>query len=213
VDVLLVFHALPPDREPHAGIAEWIAEDVASESQVPVTVWSVSLEDLERGRRTPMLVDALDDGVPLWPRGAPPIRVDFTPPDALFCTAALLDRVEEGSAEVADAVAAGWHAVAARRARDDLVRLCTAALLLDGVTRPRTADAVRAFVGRHGAPRGVMPVLRWAAASFGADGNDRGGTLAPPPGGLAAAARAVEALRRHVRRLRRGLEIDGGAMG
>src|SRR5215218_9816382 len=63
--VLLVFHALPPDREPHAGIAEWIAEDVAEETGVPVTVWSVSRMDLERGRRTPMLVDSLDDGIPL----------------------------------------------------------------------------------------------------------------------------------------------------
>ena len=205
LDVLLVFRALPHDREPQAGIAEWIAEEVAEESGVPVTVWSVSLADLERGRRTPMLVDSLDDGIPLWPPGAPPLRVDFTPWDALYCTGQLLDRVEEGSAEVAEAVAAGAHGAAARRARDDLVRLCTAALLLDGVTRPRTAACVRCFAGRHGPPRELAPVLRWAAGSYGADGKDHGGAIAPPPGGLGAAARAVEALRGRVVALRRGL--------
>ncbi|HEV7588626.1 MAG TPA: nucleotidyltransferase domain-containing protein [Longimicrobium sp.] len=205
LDVLLVFHALPPDREPQAGIAEWIAEEVAEETGVPVTVWSVSRADLERGRRTPMLVDSLHDGVPLWPPGAPPLRVGFTPHDALFCTGQLLDRVEEGSAEVEEAFAAGAHGVAARRARDDLVRLCTAALLLEGVTRPRTADCVRCFANRHGPPREMVPVLRWAADSFGADGKDRDGPLPPPPGGLRAAARAVEALRRRVAGLRREL--------
>jgi hypothetical protein len=92
--------------------------------------------------------------------------------------------------------------VAARRARDDLVRLCTAALLLDGVTRPRTAECVLCFAGRHRPPREVVPVLRWAADSFGADEKEREGPLAPPPGGLGAAARAVEALRRLVVRLR-----------
>ena len=101
-----------------------------------------------------------------------------------------------GSAEVEDAVAAGAHGAAARRARDDLVRLCTAALLLEGVTRPRTAECVLCFAGRHEPPPELAPVLRWAADSYGAGGKDRAGPLAPPPGGLAAAARAVEALRR-----------------
>src|SRR5205809_7165314 len=70
VDVLLVFRALPPDREPHAGIAERMAEETARDTGVPVTAWSVSLDDLACGRRTPMLVDALDDAVPLWPADA-----------------------------------------------------------------------------------------------------------------------------------------------
>ena len=134
LDVLLVFHDLPWDREPQAGMAEEIADAVARDTGVPVTVWSVSLADLERGRRTPMLVDALDDGIPLWPVDAPPVRVDYTPDDALFCTGALLDRVGEGSDEVVAAWEAGDGEAAARRARDDLVRMCTAALLLDGVT-------------------------------------------------------------------------------
>src|SRR4051794_41966622 len=56
VDVLLVFRALPPDREPHAGIAERIADETARDTGVPVTAWSVSLDDLVCGRRTPMLV-------------------------------------------------------------------------------------------------------------------------------------------------------------
>jgi uncharacterized protein len=205
LDVLLIFHSLPPDREPHAGLAEWIADEVAEESGVPVTVWSVSRADLQRGRRTPMLVDSLADGIMLWPAGAPPPRIDFTPGDALFCTLRLLERVEEGSGEVADAVAEGAHPVAARRIRDDLVRLCTAALLLEGVTRPRGAGCVWCFVRRHAPPRELLPVLRWASDSFGADGKDPSRPLPPPPRGLSAAARAVDRLRAHVVRLRHEL--------
>jgi hypothetical protein len=198
VDVLLVFRALPPDREPHAGIAERLANGVAAESGIPVAVWSVSLPDLRRGRRTPMLVDALDDAVPLWPPHRPAPRVGYTPEDALFCTAALLDRVGEGSVEVEDAVRFGDLPGAAVRVRDDLVRMCTAALLLEGVTRPRKGDAVRAFVRRNRVPARLMPVMRWAAASYGDD-------LGPPPGGMAAAADAVQALRERVDRGRREL--------
>jgi hypothetical protein len=198
LDILLVFRALPPDREPQAGIAEWIADEVAEDTGIPVTVWSVSLVDLERGNRTPMLVDALDDGIPLWPPNAPSVSIRYTPDDALFCAAALLDRVEEGSAEVEDAWDAGEPQVAARRIRDDLVRMCTAMLLLDGVTRPRRSEAVAAFALNHGAPPEIEPVLRWAAASFGPEGRDGDSPLSPPPGGLATAASAVEWLRRRV---------------
>ena len=204
VDLLLVFRRLPPDREPQAGMAEMIAIDVARKSGVPVTVWSVSLPDLERGCRTPMLVDALDDGVPLWPADAPPLTIRYTPDDALYCTGALLDRVCEGSAEVADAFAGGDAHAAALRIRDDVVRLCTAALLLDGVTRPRRADAVTAFVAHHGAPPHVEPVLRWTARSFGPDGRDTD-AVPPPPFPPAAAARAIDALRALVSDRRREL--------
>jgi hypothetical protein len=209
VDVLLVFAALPPDREPQAAIAERIADGVARDSGVPVTVWSVSREDLVCGRRTPMLVDALDDALPLWPAGAPPPSAAYTPPDALWCTRALLDRVEEGSEEVGAAVDAGAYEAAARRARDDLVRLCSAALLLDGITRPRRAHAVRCFAVKHGVPRRHEAVLRWAAASFGRDGKDGDGPIEPPPGGLGAAVRAVDALRAHVIGLREALAGGG----
>ncbi|HYH78423.1 MAG TPA: nucleotidyltransferase domain-containing protein [Longimicrobium sp.] len=210
LDVLLVFHALPWDREPHAGIAEALADEVAADTGVPVTAWSVSLQDLERGRRTPMLVDALDDGVPLWPPDAPPVRVDYTPLDALFCTGELLERVREGSAEVAAAREAGDGEAAARRARDDLVRMCTAALLLDGVTRPRRGEAVRLFALRHGCPVEFESVMRWAEASFGAQGRDGDGPPPPPPGGLRAASAAVEAVRRRVAARRRELRAATG---
>lgn len=213
VDVLLVFRALPPDREPHAAIAEDVAARVAARTGVPVAAWSVSTADLERGVRTPMLVDAVEDGVPLWPAGAPPPYLPFTRDDALYCTGQLLDRVEEGSVEVEHALAAGDPASAALRARDDLVRLCGAALLLGGLTRPRRAEAVRAFARLHGAPPSLAPLLRWAAESYGPDGKGDETPVPPPPGGIAAAARAVDALRRMVgeRRgeLRARLAADG----
>lgn len=167
VDVLLVFRRLPPDREPYASQAERMAERVARRTGVPVGVWSVSREDLEPGRRTPMLVDALEDAVPLWPDADPP-RAGFTPADAVFCAGRLLDRVQEGGEEVARRRAAGDEAWM-RRLRDDLVRLCTALLLLAGETRPRRGDAVRRFIERHplaplsAAERGV---LAWAARSY-----------------------------------------------
>jgi len=167
VDVLLVFRRLPPDREPYASQAERVAERVARRTGVPVGVWSVAREDLAAGRRTPMLVDALDDAVALWPETEPP-RAEFTPADAVFCAARLLDRVGEGGEEVARRLAARderWM----RRARDDLVRLCTALLLLAGETRPRRGEAVRRFIERNpGFPCSAEErgVLAWAARSY-----------------------------------------------
>jgi hypothetical protein len=210
LDVLLVFRALPPDREPHAGMAEALAGELAAERGIPLTVWSVSLADLRPGSRTPMLVDALDDGIPLWPADAPPSPVDYTPDDALFCTSALLDRVAEGSAEVEDALDAGDLAAAARRARDDLVRMCTAALLLRGVTRPRRGDAARAFAAAFAVGPRLDDVLRWAAESYGPDGKDADGPVPPPPGGLGAAAAAVDAVRALVAERRRALRDARG---
>lgn len=167
VDVLLVFRRLPPDREPQASHAERIADAVARRTGVPVGVWSVSREDLAHGRRTPMLVDALEDAVPLWPDAEPP-RAPFTPRDAAVGAARLLERVDEGSELVARSLAredGAWM----RRSRDDLVRLCTAVLLLAGETRPRRGDAVRAFLERN--PRlplssAERAVLAWAARSY-----------------------------------------------
>lgn len=167
IDVLLVFRRLAADREPHASRAERIADEVARRTGVPVGVWSVSREDLREGRRTPMLVDALEDAVPLWPDADPP-RAPFTPRDAAFCAARLLERVDEGGEQVAHAIAEGGEGWT-RRLRDDLVRLCTAVLLLAGDTRPRRGDAVRAFLARN--PRfpmsaGERAVLAWAARSY-----------------------------------------------
>lgn len=198
VDLLLVFRRLPPDREPQAGEAEDIAEEVAERSGVPVTVWSVSLPDLERGRRTPMLVDALDDGIPLWPEGAAPLNLPFTQQDAVWCTGCLLDRVAEGGAEAPALLRAGDVEGAARRVRDDVVRLCTALLLMHGETRPRRGDAVRRIGSGD-------PVLRWAAGAWGPPGHEEDAPVPPPPGGFGAAFAAVERLRGEVLRRRAGL--------
>jgi hypothetical protein len=219
VDVLLVFRRLPHDREPQASMAEDVAAQVVRETGVPVQTWSVSLVDLERGNRTPMLVDALDDGVPLWPRGARSIRIAFTPADALRCTRALLARVSEGSREAGLARRSGDWERAERRGRDDLVRLCTAALLLCGETRPRFADCIRRFRERFGgrAVAGELggfaaneAVFRWAEGSFGATGKDDEAPVPPCLGGFAAIAREVEALRGFVRLLARDLNRRAG---
>lgn len=216
VDVLLVFRRLPPDREPQAGMAEEIAEEVAEESGTPVTCWSVSLVDLEPGNRTPMLVDALEDGIPLWPPGAPPVRLRFAPRDALRCTGALLQRVREGGEETSEHLLAGEGEPAWRRMRDDLVRLCTAGLLLAGETRPRRGDAVRRFLARHRRaddfPRGFAAVFRWAAESYGADGKDEEGPVPPPPGGVERAGALIDRLRCWLVRRAGALEraLEGG---
>jgi predicted nucleotidyltransferase len=203
VDLLLIFRRLPPDREPQAGEAEDIAEEVAERSGVPVTVWSVSLPDLERGRRTPMLVDALDDGVPVWPAGSAPLHLPFTPEDAVWCTARLLERVAEGAYEAPALLRAGDVEGAARRVREDLVRICTGLLLLHGETRPRRGDAARRVGTRD-------PVLRWAAESYGPPGHEDDAPVAPPPTGFRAAFRTVERLRQELARGRADL-LGGGA--
>lgn len=212
VDVLLVFRRLPPDREPHASVAEALAGEIADRTGVPVTVWSVSLVDLRPGNRTPMLVDALDDGFPLFPPRARSVPLTFSPADALRCTHALLERVREGGEEVADLRRRGSRDAALRRIRDDLVRLCTASLLLRGVTRPRRGDAARACLDLLGvrtpdAPL-LRPVLDWAARSYGPSGKDESRSVPPPPGGPVAARAAVTALRQRVvaaaHRLERG---------
>jgi hypothetical protein len=115
-----------------------------------------------------MLVDALDDAVPLWPPQRRLPVVPFTPDDARFCAARLLDRVDEGSEEVAQSLHDGSDAWV-RRVRDDLVRLCTAALLLAGDTRPRRGDAVRRFLERTPRlrlSRSERAALAWAARSY-----------------------------------------------
>lgn len=215
VDVLLVFWRLPPDREPQAGMAEEIAEEVARESGIPVQTWSVSLVDLERGNRTPMLVDALNDGIPLWPPGAPRIPMEFTPADALRCVDALLTRVREGAVEVARRLHAGEEEPAWRRVRDDLVRLCVAGFLQSGETQPRRADAVRRFRARWGRafPPRFAPLFGWAAESFGPDGRDEERPVDPPPGGLREAAALVDALRWWTRARQRELARRRGEPG
>jgi predicted nucleotidyltransferase len=199
VDILLIFRVLPDDREPQATIAEEIAERVAERTGVPVATWSVSAIDLACGMRTPMLVDALTDGIPLWPAGVPSPRLPFTPPDAVRCAGALLQRIEEGSEEAGWKRRAGDLEGAASRGRDDIVRMCTAALLLHGETRPRRAEAVERFREVYGGNPAFAGdrdrVLRWAAASFGPQGTDDERPVGPPPGGFAALFDTVDALR------------------
>jgi hypothetical protein len=202
IDLLLIFRWLPADREPQATIAEEIAREVAAAEGVPVEPWSVALIDLKCGLRTPMLVDALEDGVPIWPVHRSPPRPLFTAWDALRCTGALLQRVAEGSEEVAGKLDDADFDGAYRRARDDVVRLCTAVLLLHGETRPRRARAVERLVEKEAASgrlAGALgPVLRWAIESFGPDGRDEERPVPPPPGGMRAAAELIDRLRSRV---------------
>ena len=199
VDLLLVFSLLPPDREPHAGHAERIAAEVARETGVPVTVWSVSLVDLRVGGRTPMLIDALTDSIPIWfcPDPIPPLA--FTPADARYCGAALLQRVEEGGVDYWARLGRGQEALAAARARDDIVRLCTVVVLANGHTRPRRGAVVRAAALLLGDLRRADPevdvVLDWAEASFGPEGRDEESAVFPPPLDPPALAMAIERLR------------------
>jgi hypothetical protein len=215
IDLLLIFRSLPEDREPQATIAEKIAEEVAAEEGVPVEPWSVALLDLKRGLRTPMLVDALEDGVPIWPAHRSPPRPPFTPWDALRCTGALLQRVDEGSEEVAGKLDDADFGGAYRRTRDDIVRLCTAVLLLHGETRPRRARAVERLFERDAASgrlAGAMgPLHRWVIESFGPDGRDEDRAVPPPPGGLPVAAELIDRLRSRVARGRHDLacRLDG----
>lgn len=197
IDLLLIFRWLPDDREPQASQAEDVAEAVASETGVPLTVWSVSLVDLERGRRTPMLVDALADGLPLWCAGEPVPALPFTPDDALRCAGSLLDRVDEGEEEVAWSLHEGDLPAAAARVRDDLVRMCVGLHLLRGETRPRRGEAARRLLGlENGAlPPPVRGALEWAAASYGHDGRDEEAPVPPPPD-PGVALRSVGHLRR-----------------
>lgn len=206
IDFLLVFRRLPFDREPQASHAEDIAEDIAGETGVPVTVWSVSLVDLNRGLRTPMLVDALADSIPFWCAGEPVPPLPFTPEDAVRCTGSLLDRVAEGEAELEELLDRGELEAAALRARDDLVRMCVALHLLRGETRPRRGDAaLRLLAAENGAlPPPVRLALNWAAASYGDDGRDDEAPVPPPPD-PEVVMRSVGHLRRLVARRREAL--------
>lgn len=198
IDILLVFDRLPRDREPQATHAEMIAEEEAHRLGLPVTVWSVSLEDLERGRRTPMLVDALADAIPLWSAGHPLPPCPFEPEDAVTCVGALLRRVEEGSEAVAHRLRYGSVMAAASLIRDDVVRLCTAHLLLSGITRPRRAEAVSTFRERFPVTGDATRTLRWAERSYGPDGTDEEVPVMPPPHGFRDACDDVDYLRRRV---------------
>ncbi len=172
VDVMLICDMDPEERRAAAAALAREADDVARATGVALEPWAVACADLEEGWRTPMLVDALEDGLPLWPPGAPPIRLPFTEADARFCAGCLLDWVYEGGTEARAALADGRWADAARRARDDITRLATAALLLEGDTRHRNVGSLRRFRRRFVqtdmvAPV-VLPALAWAESAYAA---------------------------------------------
>lgn len=191
VDILALCAIDPEERDAAAALLAAIADDVHRSTGVRVEPWAVPEADLRVGARTPMLVDALADGIPLWPPSLAPIRIRFTWPDAVFCANCLLEWVEEGGAVVRRALRKGRWDEAAGRARDDITRLATAALLLNGDTRHRRAGSLRRFetsLVRTGiAPARVRPALAWAAAAFPTGHVPRG---RPPPVPAAAARTA-----------------------
>ena len=170
VDVLLICDMDPAERHAAGAAFAREADDVARSTGVALEPWAVAFADLEEGCRTPMLVDALEDGLPLWPPGAPPLRLPFTEADAHFCAGCLLDWVYEGGTVARAALADGRWADAARRARDDITRLATAALLLEGDTRHRNVGSLRRFRRRFVQtgvmPPAVLPALAWAESAY-----------------------------------------------
>lgn len=174
VDVLLLFDIPTAAREEVAVHVGDRARHLARRSGIVVEPWVVPVDDLREGSRTPMLIDALADSVPLWPRWAPPLRLPFTPADARFCADCLLDWVDQGGAVAREALRRGRPHEAAARIRDDITRLATAALLLQGETRHRRRGSLRRFEERFVATRqvspAVLPALAWAANAFPPDG-------------------------------------------
>ncbi|MFW6079755.1 MAG: nucleotidyltransferase domain-containing protein [Gemmatimonadota bacterium] len=181
VDVLLLYDS---PRRSVPGIAERIletADAIRERTGVALEPWTVATPDLRVGCRTPMLVDALHDAAALWPPDRPPPRIGFTPADACFCAERLLEWIACGGPATRRALEHGRAVDAAGRARDDMTRLATAALLLTGCTRHRRAGSLlrfqRRFVGRIVSPA-VRPAVRWALLAFPPDGG-RGYETAP----------------------------------
>jgi predicted nucleotidyltransferase len=174
IDVLVVCDVAPAWKDHAAAAVCDVAERVQRRTGVDVETWTVLAADLLVGRRTPMLIDALADSVPLWPPGQPAIRLPFTPRDAHFCADCLLDWVAEGGGVCRAALREGRWGEAAGRARDDITRLATAALLLTGDTRHRRTGSLERFrsrfVERGRVSAATLPALAWASAAFPADG-------------------------------------------
>ncbi len=193
VDVLLVCRIAPWYREAAGSIHTAIAEDVSRVTGIPIEPWTVSAADLRPGSRTPMLADAVEDSIPLWPTGTAPLRAPFTAADAVFCAERLLEWVHAGGAEARRALVEGRWADAARRARDDITRLATAALLLVGDTRHRRVGSLRrferVFVHTGRVPGDVLDALRWAEAAFPPDGGRGQENPAVPPDAVRTADR------------------------
>lgn len=196
VDVLALCAIDPDDRDQAAAALGEHAEAVYAATGIAVEPWVVPECDLEVGGRTPMLVDALDDGIPIWPRGASPLHIDFTPADAAFCASCLLDWVDEGGSIVRRALGEGRWEDAALRARDDITRMATAALLLDGDTRHRRRGSIVRFrerwVRTGRISRRALPALEWAARAFPPDGLHRTRPIPVTPSATATAPLGFE---------------------
>lgn len=191
IDLLLICDLAPEEREEASLILARDARIVSYESGLRIETWTVSTEDLEEGSRTPMLVDALEDGITLWPRGARPLLVPFTPADGRFCARCLLDWVEAGGEVVRRALSEEQWPEAAQRARDDITRLAAATLLLRGETRHRRVSSLHLFARRF-LDTGIFPPtlrapLAWAADAFPPDGGRGTGRPPPTPAAIATA--------------------------
>jgi len=170
VDVLFLCDVAPAEPDAAGRALARLAARVAERTGVPLEPWAVPLADLDPGARTPMLVDALADAVPLWPPDAHPPRLPFTPADAAFCAGRLLEWADAGGAATRRALRADRPADAARRARDDITRLAAAALLLTGETRHRRTSTLRLFEERFVRTGIVSPraraALEWARRAY-----------------------------------------------
>jgi hypothetical protein len=190
IDLLLICDLPPDEREEASRILARDARIVSNLTQLQIETWAVAAADLDEGWRTPMLVDAIEDGLTLWPRNAAPLRIPFTPADARFCARCLLDWVEAGGPIVQRALTQRRWASAAQRARDDITRLAAAALFLNGETRHRRTTSLDLFAERfiHTGyfPPEILPALHWAAAAYPPDGGR--GTGRPPPTSTAIAS-------------------------
>ena len=219
IDVLIVCDVPAGSRARAARAVNAAARQVSRARGVRLHPWTVTRGELRRGRRTPMLVDALADGIPLWPPDLRDVRLPFTRDDAVFCVVCLLDWWREGGRLVRRAIAEGDCELAAARTRDDITRLATAALLLLGETRHRRCDSLLRFRTSFIATGIISPeadkALRWAELAY--PRGDWRGPARPPPSRFAArtaeqgvvAARAMEAailpwLQRRQRRLASG---------
>lgn len=182
LDVLVICDVAPRNRERAARLVRRRAHRIGRAAGVPLDTWTVARSELRRGRRTPMLVDALEDSVPLWPPDIRSLALPFTPEDATFCALRLLDWWDEGGPRVARLLRRGRDDAAAARIRDDVTRLATAALLLTGDTRHRRLGTLRRFAARFVNPGTFSPAvydaLRWAAAAY-PPGGGRGAQKPP----------------------------------
>jgi hypothetical protein len=186
VDVLLVYRVRPAERTRAGEVNKRLGRSIGLKAGVRLQTWTVGADDLRAGRRTPMLVDAIADSTTVWPAGAPPLRVPFMPADAVFCAERLLAWVDSGGAAARQALQEGRWADAAARARDDIARLASAALLLTGDTRHRRRGTLRRFERRFVrtglVPQGATRALEWAAAAYPrVGGHGQETPLVPPP--------------------------------